>query len=168
MVDAAYSYWDAPSGPSEANVCGAVTITPYYESSDRSGETHHSATESTINCDHSETPWAQYAAAFGSANGHYSDRNGACSLGDSGACDTVRQYLRCFNSGVNLAAEQSPFPITVSGVATNVVSGASSFAETSESPVVSSLRQAGHFGVGMLGAVNTIGQVRSAYNSCFS
>jgi hypothetical protein len=167
LVDAAYSYWGSPAGPSETNVCGAVTTYDYYEASDRSGNPVEPSFEGTINCDKSATPWEEYSESYAQANGSYTSENGTCILGDANACATVKQYLQCFNAAVTLASSQTGVPITVTGVTSNVISSVGSAAQASENPNIASAGQAGGTVAGLLSDFSTIAQIRNSYDTCF-
>ncbi len=167
-VDAAYTYWDSPSGPARSGdtkyVCGAVTVNPYRTSATTNTTARSGDVFSTPNCSGSPTPDAQLATSSAAAAQRLGPYEIDCGNGFEDACAVIHQYTECLAAAQDLAQKQSPFPF--SDIKDDLVSAGTTFLESSEHAAVVAIGQVEEFAYGIVGVAKTILDISDAYNRC--
>lgn len=169
-VDAAYVNWGSASGPflAAGNIaCGQVTVSPW---STDSG-TASANVFAVKNCDGSNNPGDQLNSNASSFYQHISGKQIDCGNGFQDACDAINTAFACLGSAVQLAASQSPIPVsftnptdvldTVSGDAADT---ADTFLQGVESESTASFTTS--LSTGILHVLGLFNSLSSAYNSC--
>jgi hypothetical protein len=167
-LDAAYTYWGSPSGPGASGsvdvACGAVTTSPYLTSPSGS----QTATESSVfapgDCGSGATPIQEVDEAEAATSINVDGQEIRCDEGFEEACEVIRKYTRCLSAASTLAQQSAPYNFSAN--AQDAASDGASFIASLGKPVVSSLASAASVGLELLGAVNTIHAIASAYNTC--
>lgn len=165
-VDAAYVDWGTGGAPTTGSVCGQVTVSPW-----ANGSASSDGLFTSKNCDNSPTPADQLASSTQHFGQRMSTRGIDCGNGFEDACEAMRRAQTCLGEAVNVAGSTSPFPLP--GAApheqantwgASLADGATTYIQAIESPTpqLSALQ----FGNKLLGALNTMISISSAYGSC--
>jgi hypothetical protein len=167
-VDAAFSYWGSAAGPYPPGgpnlACGSVTVSPWFTSVNGGSTADSSDVFQTTNCDGTPAPDVQLSTAVNQFNVEIGGLNVDCSDGLQSACQEAQGQLSCLSSLVSLAGSQSPF--TFPAAVGDFVSVGSSYLESSESEVVSTIGSIEDFAGQIIGAASTLLSVAQAYHQC--
>jgi len=169
-IDASYVDWDRTDGPfmSSGNnlVCGNVVVSPWTTGS----STDSTAFGAVKNCDGSSMVDDVDSAAT-SFHSAVAAKGIDCSGGMQAACDAINTAFACYSAAINIAASQSPIPITFNNPVQNnddsrnvAMDGISSTMDAYSVVNPSSYTNATKIRVG--NATGLFGALYSAYNSC--
>ncbi|HJP95753.1 MAG TPA: hypothetical protein VJ843_00080, partial [Candidatus Saccharimonadales bacterium] len=166
-VDASYSDWGS-AGPTSSLVCGQVTVAPWKNGS----TTVNGGLFASQNCNGSTpTPDAQLSTAATNYGSRISDKEIDCGNGFQDACQAIQTAQQCLGAAVNLAASTSSFPLPNGNAYDQpaqwggmLADNASTYIQSQEGEIP--ILSAASFATQLLGAVQTIMNVASAYNSC--
>ena len=165
-VDAAYTYWGNPNGPSPSGgtslACGAVTVSPFY-SSDLDTTTGSGATFAE-NCDGSPSPDQQLTSAEQNASQVESLQELQCEYEGESTCQAIQSDEQCMSSLITLGIAASEYAFT--GTA-DVVAGFFEFVEENASEIVASGAEAAEYAVKVRSAVGTVESVIHALETCY-
>ncbi len=181
-VDAAYSYWGSPGGPTpsgkEARACGMVTLDPYETAV---GGSTVATTGQTSNCDGSATPWEALETAQTRLNERIGHEENECSAYGEPACkeinETIERTFRCLSGAFETGASQLPFspanPFTKGAKGAKWQSGASmlrgaaiDWLSKSSIPVLHDVGEVASRASEITGLAQTFVTLARAYESC--
>jgi hypothetical protein len=169
-VDASYVDWDRVDGPFMPTgndlVCGNVVVSPWTVGS----STGSMAFGEVKNCDGSSMVDDVDSAATG-FHSAVAARGIDCSGGMQDACDAIDTAFACYSAAINVAASQSPIPVTFSNPTqssddsrTTAMDAISSTMDAYSVVNPSSYTNATKIRVG--NATGLFGALYSAYNNC--
>jgi hypothetical protein len=169
-VDASYVDWGRTDGPfmSTGNnlACGSVVVSPWTVGSSTSSTNFGSIK----NCDGSSLVDNLDSAASG-FNSAIAAKQIDCSGGMQDACNAISNAFACYSAAINIAASQSPIPVTFNNPTQNNddsrTSAMDAVSNTMDAASVvnpSSYTNATKIRVG--NAMGLFGALYSAYNSC--